>query len=80
MEQLTMSISGMTCAHCVGAVTQALEALDGVQVEQVRVGAATVAYDPSRTSPIQMAQAIEDAGYQVRPAQLGAAPQSGGGR
>jgi copper chaperone CopZ len=80
MEQLTMNISGMTCGHCVGAVTQALTELDGVQVEQVRVGSARVAYDPGRTSPDQMAQAIEDAGYEVRPAQLGRAPQAGGGR
>jgi len=80
MEQLTMNISGMTCGHCVGQVTKALEGLDGVQVEQVRVGSATVAYDPTRSSPDRMAEAIEDAGYEVRPTQLGRAPQSGGGR
>ncbi len=65
MEQLTMSISGMTCGHCVAAVAQALKALNGVQVEQVGIGKATVAYDPSQTSPGQMAQAIENAGFQV---------------
>src|SRR5450759_2538640 len=80
MEKLTMNISGMTCGHCVGQVTKALKSLDGVQVEQVKVGLATVAYDPSRTSPDQLAQAVEDAGYVVRPVQLGRAPKSGSER
>ena len=80
MEKLTMNISGMTCGHCVGQVTKALKSLDGVQVEQVKVGSATVAYDPSRTSPDQLAQAVEDAGYEVRPVQLGRAPKSGSER
>jgi hypothetical protein len=39
-----------------------------------------VAYDPSRTSPDQLAQAVEDAGYVVRPVQLGRAPKSGSER
>lgn len=67
MEKLRMNISGMTCGHCVGAVSQALKQLEGVEVEQVRVGTAEVAYDPNRVSPDQMAEAIEDAGYQVTP-------------
>lgn len=73
MEHTTLNITGMSCAHCVGAVTEALSALDGVQVERVAVGSATVAYDPARTSPDQMATAVEDAGYEVRPTQLGRA-------
>ncbi|MBA3344698.1 MAG: heavy-metal-associated domain-containing protein [Gemmatimonadales bacterium] len=80
MENLTMNISGMTCGHCVSAVAQALKQLEGVQVEQVQVGTATVAYDPSRASPDQIAQAVESAGYEVRPVQLGRAPQSGAER
>lgn len=78
MEQLTMNISGMTCSHCVGHVTKALSNLDGVKVEQVKIGSATVAYDPSRTSPDQLAQAVENAGYDVQPTQLGRAPQADG--
>lgn len=75
MERTTMHISGMSCGHCVGAVTQALTGLDGVEVEQVTVGSATVAYDPARTSPAQLAAVVEDAGYEVRPVQLGRAGQ-----
>ncbi len=65
MTQLTMDISGMTCGHCVGSVTRALEKLDGVAVEQVAIGKANVRYDPGATSPATIAAAIEDEGYRV---------------
>ncbi|MGH7719880.1 MAG: heavy-metal-associated domain-containing protein [Gemmatimonadaceae bacterium] len=72
MERLTMDIAGMSCEHCVRAVTNALGQLDSVQVENVAVGSATVAYDPTATSPEQITQAIEDAGYEAYPASRGA--------
>jgi copper chaperone len=65
MTQLTMDISGMTCGHCVGSVKRALQGLDGVAVEQVAIGTATVRYDADATSPDRIAQAIEDEGYRV---------------
>ena len=65
MEQLTMNISGMTCGHCVKAVNKALAELDGVTVEQVGIGAASVSFDPAATSRERIAQAIEDEGYAV---------------
>ncbi len=73
MENLTINISGMTCSHCVSGVTRALDALDGVEVRNVAVGSATVSYDPARTSPDKLEKAVEAAGYQVRPTQLGRA-------
>ena len=65
MTQLTMDISGMTCGHCVSSVTRALKGLDGVTVEQVTLGKATVHYDASATSPTQITQAVEEEGYRV---------------
>jgi copper chaperone len=65
MTQLNIDIGGMTCGHCVGSVTRALKGLDGVAVEQVTVGKATVSYDASATSPATIAAAIEDEGYRV---------------
>ncbi len=65
MTQLTMDISGMTCGHCVSSVTRALKGLDGVTVEQVTLGKATVDYDASATSPIRITQAVEEEGYGV---------------
>jgi copper chaperone CopZ len=65
MQKLTVAIEGMSCAHCVGAVRRALEGVDGVTVERVALGSATVDYDPTRASAEAIAVAIEDAGYQA---------------
>ena len=46
MEQTTIAIQGMSCGHCVASVKGALGRLDGVEVQEVKVGSATVAYDP----------------------------------
>ena len=61
---LTLRIDGMSCAHCVRAVRDALAAVPGASVERVEVGGATVAYDPTRTSPGALADAVRDAGYE----------------
>jgi copper chaperone len=65
MDRIKLKIDGMSCGHCVSAVDKALKAVDGVQVEQVAIGSATVSYDPATTSTEQITQAIEDEGYTV---------------
>ena len=65
MERVTLSIDGMTCGHCVRSVDQALKALDGVDVEQVAIGKATINYDPAAVSVDRLKDAVEDEGYQV---------------
>jgi copper chaperone len=68
MESTTIGISGMSCGHCVAAVKGALGRLDGVEVREVKVGSATVEYDPRAVSPERIARAIEDEGFGVRDA------------
>ena len=65
MDRVTMNIDGMSCGHCVSAVKGALASLEGVQVEQVTVGQATVSYDPAAISAERIAQAVTDEGYPV---------------
>ena len=65
MERVTMSINGMTCGHCVRSVDSALKGLAGVTVEQVKVGEATVSFDPAAVSSARIRQAIESEGYGV---------------
>ena len=65
MDKLTMQITGMTCGHCVAGVTRALKGVPGVTVDKVAIGTASVAYDPSATTPAGIAQAIEEEGYHV---------------
>ena len=65
MERLTMKIDGMSCGHCVAQVTKALKAIDGISVEQVGIGTATVSFDPGSTPEARVTGAIEDQGYTV---------------
>ena len=62
-ETFTLAIGGMTCTHCVRAVHAALAEVPGAQVDRVDVGSATVRYDPARTTPAAIAEAVRDAGY-----------------
>lgn len=66
METKTIGIGGMSCNHCVMAVKKALSALSGVEVKEVKVGSATVAFDPSRTALGTLHEAISEAGYEPR--------------
>jgi copper chaperone CopZ len=68
MERTKLALSGMTCGHCVATVRKTLANVDGVDVEQVGINAATIAYDPSRSSAEAIAAALEDAGYPVQSA------------
>ena len=65
MDRIKLKIDGMSCGHCVSAVDKALKGVNGVQVEQVAIGSATVSYDPATTSTDRIAQAIADEGYTV---------------
>ena len=67
MDRMTLKIHGMTCGHCVSQVTKALEAVDGVKLEQLSVGSATVSFDPAVASEERITQAIEDQGYAASP-------------
>lgn len=68
MKKTTLTIDGMSCGHCVGAVRAELEKQQGVTVENVRVGSATVSYDPAVTTLGELKDAVAEAGYEVRAA------------
>ena len=61
----TFEIQGMSCGHCVRAVREALDEVDGVTVEDVGIGSARVAYDPQQTDRARIVEAVEEAGYAV---------------
>lgn len=65
MDKLTMQITGMTCGHCVAGVTRALKGVPGVTVDQVVIGTASVEFDPTATTPADIAKAVEEEGYHV---------------
>ncbi len=61
----TLTVTGMTCAACSGRIQQALSRTPGVTGASVNLmtGAATVAFDPSRTDPEQLAGVVRETGY-----------------
>jgi copper chaperone len=65
MASVTIAINGMSCGHCVAAVSKALAAVPGVTVEAVQIGSATVAIDPALGSLAAAEAAIDAAGYDV---------------
>ena len=73
MEKLTLAIDGMSCGHCVARVKQTLAAVPGVQVNDVAIGSASLAYDSSATTLEKIATALSAACYPARTANAGAA-------
>jgi copper chaperone len=63
MTTRTLTIDGMTCGHCVKAVTMALQDLPGVEVRDVRIGRAVIRTEDSVVTPAQVKTAIDEAGY-----------------
>jgi copper chaperone len=64
MSTTTLEVSGMSCQHCVAAVTRALKKVPGVESAQVSLeaGRATVA---GSASVERLVQAIEQEGYRA---------------
>lgn len=60
-----LDITGMSCGRCVAHVRHALESLDAVTVDEVRVGTAQVRYDASLRTPEELVTAVRDAGYEA---------------
>lgn len=66
MSTTTYTVSGMTCAHCVAAVTEEVTAIPGVRGVAVDLpsGAVTVTSDePVDRSAV--AAAVDEAGYEL---------------
>ena len=65
----TVSVSGMTCGHCVSSVSEELESLDGVETVDVELnagGISTVTITSSQElSPSEISEAVAEAGYLV---------------
>jgi copper chaperone CopZ len=62
----TYTVTGMTCSHCVGAVTGELTALPGVT--DVRIDLATGAVAVTSDAPLatgDVRAAVDEAGYEL---------------
>ncbi|MBN2691503.1 MAG: heavy-metal-associated domain-containing protein [Burkholderiaceae bacterium] len=64
MNTVQLQITGMTCGHCVAAVTKALKAVPGTQDAQVDLASGRATVQGSST-PEALAKAVADEGYEV---------------
>lgn len=66
-RQLTLPITGMTCANCVATAERQLKRLEGVQAAQVNLASerASVEFDPARVALPAILARVERAGYGV---------------
>ena len=66
--QTTINVSGMTCGHCVSAVTMELSLLPSVSEVDVDLesGQVTITSDTA-LEQAQLATAIDEAGYELVP-------------
>jgi len=63
MAEFTLRVDGMHCGSCIRRVSQALASMNGVQVKEVRVGAARLA-STAAPPPVELAvAALAKAGY-----------------
>jgi len=66
-KQVSLPITGMTCANCVATVERNLKKVDGVHVALVNLSSerATVEFDPSMAGLQDLVGRVEKAGYGV---------------
>jgi Cu+-exporting ATPase len=72
-EEITLPITGMTCASCVRRVERALSRVDGVAEASVNLATekARVRFDPAVAAPDRLQAAVEKAGYGCGPVNPG---------
>ncbi|WP_235835602.1 MULTISPECIES: heavy-metal-associated domain-containing protein [Arthrobacter] len=67
--QTNVSVSGMTCGHCISAVSEEIESLAGVELVEVDLnpgGLSSVTITSTQElSPAEIGEAVAEAGYLV---------------
>ncbi len=67
MNEITLQVSGMTCAGCGKSINRAVSEMVGVSYVSAdwEKGQVMVAFDETQTSLSDIKEAIEDAGFDV---------------
>jgi copper ion binding protein len=66
MDRVTYAVDGMTCEHCVRAVTEEVARIDGVAAVAVDLASGAVTITSSRpVDPAAVRDAVTEAGYQL---------------
>lgn len=65
MTDITLTIGGMSCGHCLNAVSQAIHSVPDVEVKSLRMGRAELRLPDGAAVVARVTAAIEGAGYKV---------------
>ncbi|MGX7106356.1 heavy-metal-associated domain-containing protein [Hutsoniella sourekii] len=67
IQHQEFQIKGMGCQHCAQKITQAIQALDGVDEAAVNYEEAflAVSYNPTVTAESSLFDTVQDLGYQL---------------
>lgn len=65
MSDKTYTVVGMTCGHCVNAVTEEVGKVDGVDAVAVDLGSGHVTVTGAGYTDQQIAAAVDEAGYSL---------------
>ncbi|HHW45290.1 MAG TPA: copper chaperone CopZ [Clostridiales bacterium] len=67
LQTVKLNVEGMSCNHCVNAITKAVGSLDGVKRVEVSLELKTVTaeFDPAKVTEQQIVETILDQGYDV---------------
>jgi copper chaperone len=65
MAEKAYSVTGMTCEHCVNAVTSEVSRIDGVESAAVDLTAGTVTVTGDGYTDSQIRAAVDEAGYSL---------------
>lgn len=63
MEVVILQIDGMHCGACVRRVSQALQTVEGAEVQEVRIGAARIQVKDAATAKPALLASVAKAGY-----------------
>jgi copper ion binding protein len=67
MSTTTYTVDGMTCGHCVNAVTEEVKRIEGVTDVQIDLGSGAVTVTSAADLDRAAVQAaVEEAGYELR--------------
>jgi P-type Cu+ transporter len=66
-KNLTLPVTGMTCASCASRIERGLKKVGGVESAQVNLASeqATITYDPQQVQPHDLVATVEKTGYGV---------------
>lgn len=68
--KMNLKVEGMSCQHCVMAVSQALFAVEGVENVQIRIESKAVDVTGENLSEEAIREAVYEAGYDVVEAEV----------